>query len=377
MAFHGNSRRSFGNFTRGAAAALGFLLLSACAGGTPGDADTGPIFYPPLPELPRLQFLMTINTEDDIDGSSGSSLLGGTKETRGFGRPFDVAHEKGKIYVADPEFAAIVTIDLAGKKFDFIQETEGGPFQRPMSIFVDAKDHKYIADAGREQILVLDETNAFLRAYGRKGQFRPLAAVVDGEYVYVCDVRDNEIEVLDRKSGDLIRKIGKQGFDDGQFQWPTRLALDSNDGLYVTDFMNFRIQKLDRDGRFVRQIGETGTFPGATPRPKGIAVDRDGYLYVIDGAFELVQIFDSNTAEVLLGFGKFGPKPGSNWLPSGIDIDYDNLEYFSRYVDKNFRAKYLVYVVNQAGLQMLNVYAFGDWIGPAPKGTFQPADTGS
>jgi len=244
-----------------------------------------------------------------------------------------------------------------------------------MSIFIDERGHKYIADPKREQVIVLDETNAFLRAYGAKGQFRPLAVVARSDRVYVCDVRESEIEVLDRESGEIIKKIGRQGFEDGRFQWPTRLAVDSEDGLYVTDFLNFRIQKFDRNGRFVRAIGELGAFPGATPRPKGIAVDRDGYLYVVDSAFEIVQIFDSNSAEVLMGFGKFPPEPGANWLPSGVDIDYENLEYFSQYVDKNFRAKYLVYVVNQAGRNMLNVYAFGDWIGPIPDSVQPPAES--
>lgn len=371
MASQGYTKNSLANFGLAATAALGLLLLSAC-GETGKSTDTGPIFYPSLPQLPRLQFLTTINTEKDIGGIDAGALFGNGGSSKGFTRPFDVSHEKGKIYVADMDSASIVVVDLEKKKFNFIQETEGGPFQSPMGIFVDADGHKYISDKGREQILVLDEADKFLRAYGKKGQFVPLATVADDKFVYVCDLRDSEIEVLDKESGNLVRKIGKKGLKDGEFRWPMRLAFDSSDGLYVTDFLNFRVQKLDRSGRFIRQIGENGTFPGATPRPKGIAVDRDGYLYVVDGAFELVQIFDSNTGQVLLGFAKFGRGPGSSWLPSGIDIDYDNLDYFAKYVHKDFKAKYLVYVVNQAGYQKLNVYAFGDWTGPLPKGAYQP-----
>ena len=373
MAFHGTTRRSFGNFICGAAAPLGFLLLAACA--APQDTDTGPIFYPPLPELPRLQFLKTINTEDDIGGGGGGlSLFGGRDDRAAMLRPFEVAHVKGKIYVADASLRAIVVLDLAEKKFKFIDETEGGPFRSPMGISIAEDGFKYISDAGREQVLVLDENDNFHRTYGKKGQFRPLAAVVDGDKVYVSDTRQSEVETLDRETGDAIGKVGTQGTEDGRFQWPTRLALGAGGNLYVTDFLNFRVQEFDRNGQFIKAIGELGNWPGAMPRPKGIAVDRDGYLYVVDAAFELVQIFDTRTAEVLLGFGKNGPKPGGNWLPSGIDIDYDNVEYFSKYVDKNFSAKYLVYVVNQAGPRKLNVYAFGDWIGPPPKGATQPAD---
>jgi len=372
MGIRGNNKRSPSRFMRGMALLSGVLLLSAC-GGAP--KDEGIVFYPPLPELPRMQFLTTINTEEDIGGHSGGGLFGSDRESAPLLRPFDVAHEKGKIYIADASQGAIVVVDLAAKKFEFIQETKGGPFRSPMGLFIAEDGHKYIADAGREQVIVLDENNDFLRAYGKKGQFRPLSVAVDGDRIYVADVRESEIEVLDRQSGDVIAKFGGTGVEGGRFQWPTRVTLDSERGLFVTDFLNFRIQKLDRDGRFIRAIGENGNWPGATPRPKGIAVDREGYLYVVDAAFELVQIFDSNSAEVLMAFGKFGPKPGGNWLPSGVNIDYDNLEYFSRYVDKNFRVKYLVYVVNQAGFRKLNVYAFGDWIGPMPEGAQPPAES--
>lgn len=372
MIIRGNNKRSPRCFMRDAAVLSGILLLSACVE-TP--RDTGTVFYPPLPELPRVQFLTTINTDKDIGGKSGSFLFGSDRESAQLVRPFDVAHEKGKIYIADASLRAIVIVDLVAKKFDYIEETKGGPFRNPMGIFIAENGHKYIADAGREQVIVLDENNEFHRAYGKKGQFRPLAVAVDGDRVYVVDVQESEIEVLDRLSGESIGKIGGTGTEDGRFQWPTRVTLDAEGSLFVTDFLNFRIQKLDKNGRFIRAIGENGSFPGATPRPKGIAVDSKGYLYVVDGAFELVQIFDSNSAEVLMGFGKFGPKPGGNWLPSGVGIDYDNLDYFSKYVDKNFRADYLVYVVNQSGFRKLNVYAFGEWIGPIPEGAQPPAES--
>ncbi len=372
MMVRGNKRRSPGSFMRRLAALSGVLLLSACA---TAPQDEGTVFYPPLPELPRLQFLTTINAEKDIGGRSGGGMFGSQRNSDKLVRPFDVAHDKGKIYIVDPGLQGLVIVDLVAKKIEHLQETDGGPFQNPMGIFIAENGYKYIADAGREQILVLDENDKFLRAYGRKDQFWPLAVAVDGDRVYVVDRRESEIEVLDRESGELIHKIGGVGTEGGRFQWPTRVALDSEGSLFVTDFMNFRIQKLSREGRFIRAFGENGNWPGATPRPKGIAVDRDGNLYVVDGAFELVQIFDSNSAQVLMGFGKFGPKPGANWLPAGITIDYDNLDYFARYVDKNFRAKYLVYVVNQAGFRKLNVYAFGEWIGPMPEGAQPPAES--
>lgn len=357
----------------------GLFLVVGCAA-QQGQVDTGAVFYPPLPQLPRLQFLTTINSEEDI-GAGGSKfrrfLLGVEESKRTLARAFDVAHENGKLYVVDTRYQAVVIIDLVQKKFEALFDPKGGPLRYPLGIFVTLDGYKYVADRDRGQIVVYNERNEFFRAYGEEKQFLPIDVAVDGDRIYVCDVGKSKVNILDRETGETIGTIGEPGSDDGQFIRPTHLALDSEGNLYVTDFLNFRVQMFDQAGRFVRQIGEQGTFPGAMPRPKGIAVDNEGYLYAADAAFELVQIFDTRTAEVLLGFGKFGPESGGSWLPAGVHIDYDNLQHFARYVDPNFKPKYLVYVANQAGPRMINVYAFGDWVGPTPEGAKTAKGAGS
>ena len=46
-------------------------------------------------------------------------------------------------------------------------------------------------------------------------------------------------------------------------------------------------------------------------------------------------------------------------LPAKIFIDYDDLKYFQPYADPNFELEYLVFVTNQFGNRMVNVYGFG------------------
>ena len=67
-------------------------------------------------------------------------------------------------------------------------------------------------------------------------------------------------------------------------------------------------------------------------------------------------------------FGKAGEGPGDMYLPAGIHIDYRNVAYFSNFVDKDFRLKYLVYTGNLFGAEKLNVYGFGDWVGEPLRG---------
>ena len=83
---------------------------------------------------------------------------------------------------------------------------------------------------------------------------------------------------------------------------------------------------------------------------------------MVDSAFEIVQIFDIETGIPLMPFGKFGSLEGGTWLPAGVHVDYDNVDYFSSYVDPNFRPEYLIYVTNQSGPFKINVYAFGEYV---------------
>ena len=228
-------------------------------------------------------------------------------------------------------------------------------------IFVDAAGYKYIADRDRGEILVFDQIDRFYRTYKTDSDFKPTDVVVFGDRVYASDVGTESVVIFDRTSGDVVDSIGKTGASEGTFRFPTHLTIDDHGNLFVTDFLNFRVQKFDVDGNFVRIIGEPGDFPGAMPRPKGIDVDRDGHLYAVDSAFEIVQIFDIETGNALMPFGKFGSINGGTWLPAGVHIDYDNLAYFSQYIDPRFHAEYLIYVTNQSGPFKINIYAFGEY----------------
>ncbi len=354
------------------AALAALLLLSACAGPV---KKTEVVFYPPPPQTPRVQFLTSITLESDL-GKQASGfrkyVVGDVEGGKSLARPNDIDHVKGRIYVADKTIKKIIIINLENGTFGYIDDYGSGALRDPTGVFITPDGLKYVADANREQIVVYDAADEFVRTYGAEGQFRPTSVAVNGDKVYVCDIRDNEIEVLDKDSGEEIDKIGGPGSGEGSFKRPTHLALDKDGNLYVTDILNFRVQKFDNEGDFVRVLGEIGTRPGAFARPKGIDVDRDGHLYAADSAFQLMLIFDTETGQPLLDFGKYGPAPGSTYMPAGVHIDYDNVGYFSKYADPDFKLEYLIYVGNLLGGHKLNVYGFGKWTGASLKGYRAP-----
>ncbi len=345
------------------------IVLFGCAA---PEKKIGTVFYPPLPQQPRLQFLTSITDEEDI-GRKPSALteflLGEMVSVKRIARPYDMGASKGKIYISDGTLKKILIIDLVKKEFDYIRDEGTGALRNPVGIWVTEDGYKYVADMGRKQIVVFDNEDNFKRTYGEKGQFdKPLDVAVYGNKIYVCDYNKQQIIVLDKDSGKTIQKIGTLGNKEGAFFNPSRVIVDKQGNLYVNDTFNFRIQKFDPEGNFLKIFGYHGDTFGGLARPKGLDIDRKGHLYVVDTAFENVQIFDDVTTDLLLFFGGFETGPGSMYLPSGIYIDYLNVDHFKKYADKDFSIKYLVYVGNFLGFKKLNVYGFGEWTGtPLPE----------
>ena len=343
---------------------IAFITLSSCA---TAPQEIGTVFYPPLPQRPRVQFLLSITGEEDIGRSQGALmefLLGQPTSDKRLGKSYDIGSSDGKIYVLDRRFKKLVIIDLANREFDYLRDQRMGELNDPSGIWVTEDDVKYVADMERKQIVVFGRDNKFLRSYGGPDLFdKPTDVAVYQDTLYVSDMDKHQIFALDKATGRVKWAIGELGQEEGQLARPTHVVVDHTGNIYVNDAFNFRVQKFDPNGTFIKSYGFHGDAIGAFVRPKGLAVDREGHLYVVDAAFENVQIFDGETGNLLLFFGGPGVAPGNLYLPSGVHIDYRNAEYFSNLVDRDFRLKYVLYVGSMFGSNKLNVYGFGDWVG--------------
>ena len=58
------------------------------------------------------------------------------------------------------------------------------------------------------------------------------------------------------------------------------MACDSNGDVYVVDNENHMIQKFSLDGEFLLKFGGKGESPGNLSWPSGIAVDRKDSVYL-------------------------------------------------------------------------------------------------
>jgi sugar lactone lactonase YvrE len=322
----------------------------------PAEAE-GPVFYPPLPNPPRLQFLTSISGVGKVasDESAFARYVLGSEEEPRFRliKPYGVSLHEGKLYTVDTRGEGYAVFDLVSRDYRPVRG-----MQKPINITIDADGNRWIADTGLNQVLVYDRDDKRMRAYGTSGQFKPGDVALVDDKVLVTDLAHHRVDVLDRETGEVVLAIGAVGADEGDLMFPTNLAVGSDGRVYVSDTGNFRISVFTPEGRYLGKVGEIGDTTGKFARPKGIALDREDRLYVVDSAFQNVQVFNPD-GQLLTFFGGAGVGPGQLYLPADISIDYDNVEFFRQYAAEGFDLEYLVLVSNQFGPHKINVYGFG------------------
>lgn len=339
------------------------FVFAGCATTQPKTEREPAVFYPPPPDLPRVQFLVSYEGAKDIEAKKTAfeTFVTGEKESRRIlDKPYGVAIYQGKIYVCDTNHTVMV-FDLKKKTFEPLQGAKGqGKLVQPLNVSVDSEGNKYVTDPIRQQVVIFDKNDFYVKSLGGPGNWKPVAAVYHDGLVYVADIRNGEIRVFDKNTGDVVRTFGQKGgkIEDTLYM-PVNLAFDSNGYLYVVDAGRFQVVKFDRDGHFLDTLGSLGTNLGHFSRPRGIAIDKDDNIYVVDASFYNVQMFNSK-GQLLMFFGEGGTKPGKLILPAGITVDYDSLRYFQKYIDPNFHPQFLLAVVSQFGQRLVNVFAYGE-----------------
>jgi DNA-binding beta-propeller fold protein YncE len=318
------------------------------------------VFFPPAPELPRIQYLTSFAGLKDVEEqSSFNKFVAGEKQNLKLNKPYGAAIYDGKIYVCDTN-NTVVIFDLKQKQFHYLlAATRGqGKVTQPVNISIESDGTKYVTDPQRGQVVVFDKNDEYVKAYGEPGKWRPVDAVPFQDRLYVADMDAGNIKVFDKTSGEIIKTIGDKGERSERLDRPTNLAFDPNGYLYVTDISRFQVIKFDRDGHFRAAIGNPGDNLGHFARPKGLAIDRQGQIYVVDAAFNNVQVFNKD-GRLLLFFGEGGTDPGQFVLPAKVVIDYDNLKYFQNYAEPNFKIEYLLLVTSQLENRSISILAYG------------------
>jgi len=339
-----------------------FLILAACSG--PAKVELKTVFFPPLPDEPRIQYLTSFNSNGFITKEKSSFRLVVTGEEKEdaditIDKPLGIAVHNGVIYVCDMHQATVFMIDADKKRFESLKGNAGpGALKKPAHVAVDADGTIYVADTVRKEIMIYNAAGDFIQAVGRNLDMKPFAVVLSPDNIFVLDGLNNNVKVLDKVTYQLIREIGAGTTADDTIWRPFNMTKDSHGFLYVTNIGTCKVLKMDVDGHVLLAYGQQGDAPGMFARPRGVAVDDAGLIWVVDAAFQNVQIFNEK-GRILLGFGDPGSPAGSMNIPAGIAITKDRMEYFRKFADPDFDVEQLIFVTNQSGFDMVEVYGFG------------------
>ncbi len=353
------------------------VLLTACMllGVVPGMASAASVTY-------------TITT---IAGTStaGYSGDGGLATSAQLNYSQGVAVDNsGNIFIADQSNHRVRKVDTSGN-ISTVAGTgtpgysgDGGlatsaQLWQPSGVAVDSSGNIYIADYTNNRVRKVDasgniSTVAGTGTPGYSGDgglatsaqlWQPSGVAVDSSgNIYIADYTNNRVRKVDA-SGNIstVAGTGVAGYSgDGglatsaQLKNPNGLAVDSSGNIFISDQTNNRVRKVDASGN-ISTVAGTGTqgYSGdgglATSAqlnyPSGVAVDSSGNIFIPDyGNHRVRKVDASGNISTVAGTGASG-YAGDGGLatsaqlnhPIGVAVDSSGIIYISDYTNSRIR----------------------------------------
>jgi tripartite motif-containing protein 71 len=183
---------------------------------------------------------------------------------------------------------------------------EEGKFDNPRHVAV-SKDLKYVyvADSKNDRISQFDVNGTYIKSIGmlgnKSGEFNlPTTIEIDSKGNFFINERGNErIQKFDSNWNPILM-WGSKGSGDSQFCHIEHIALDKYDNVYVTDPQSDPgcsqepvVKKFDSEGNFITKWGNGfGKEDGQFQDPEHLAVDSEGNVYISDRKRDDIQKFE-------------------------------------------------------------------------------------
>lgn len=111
---------------------------------------------------------------------------------------------------------------------------------------------------------------------------------------------------------DTVVVVGSFGAAKGQFNNPTKIAIDAQGNIHVTDTGNNRVQVFDNNGIFQGAYGQLGAGDDDLNAPTAIAITKD-YTYVADNGNKRVVIRANPAAAA-----RWEAEVSQTWAPAAL-----------------------------------------------------------
>ncbi len=333
---------------------------------------------------------------------AGSGTIGATDATgtaASFNQPTGLVYNKGNIYVADARnnlirkissYGIVSTIAGSGIAGTLNGMGTSASFNNPTGVTVDPSGNVYVADQLNNMIREIDISVLFVNTLAGSGSigakdtisyastFSNPFGVVSDKYgnVYIADTYNNKIRKIG--AGNYYTTTfagnGTFGYDNSNsstssFGYPSGLAIDALNNIYVADAGNNLIRKITAGGNVSNIAGIAGVAgslngigtSASFNNPTGVAVDLNGNIYVADAGNNLIRKISSyGIVSTIAGSGIAGTLDGMGTSasfnnPTGVTVDPSGNLYVADQLNNKIRkilSGYSIYPALPKGLSL-------------------------
>ena len=196
--------------------------------------------------------------------------------------PYGITISKsGEVIAADHERCEDGEVVVFNKQGEKVKAIKHASIKHLCGVATDPDGHIYMSSSSPPTVTKISGDGQTLLVQAKiksKGVELRMMRFIDGQ-LFVCSWSDYTVIVLDCRNLREIRRFGRKGSGDGEFNYPIDVVAEKGE-LYVSDYNNHRIQVFSMEGRFIRSF--TVKDP-ATPKsyyPRGLCVGPDRLLYI-------------------------------------------------------------------------------------------------
>jgi len=232
--------------------------------------------------------------------------------------PDSVAYDgDNRIYVTEPLIGRIAVIDQQGENGRVFAEKP--IVEKPKGIDVGADGTVYVADEGKQAVVVLSPGGEAIREIPLESV--PYGIAVSDDRLYIACSETLYVTTLE---GDPLGQWGSWGRGLDNLAVAADAAVNSDGTVYVTDLNNYRVVSLNPDLARVWQYGATATTTDEhnarlLSGPYGVTIGGDGNIYFMDGLSSEIGVVDPSGKSVSAPLGGRGGAEDQFYMPKGID----------------------------------------------------------
>jgi NHL repeat len=174
------------------------------------------------------------------------------------------------VYTRTGESSRLFEFDPNGT---FVREIGRGVYGMQMAhaVRVDPQDNIWVVDEGSDTVMKFNPAGRIVMVLGRRPESAGGLQATPGR--------------------------GSPPPPAGQYTFgrPTDIAWDAAGNIFISDgYVNSRVAKYDKNGRFIRSVGVRGTEPTQFNTPHSIQVDANGNVYVADRNNGRIQVLSND-----------------------------------------------------------------------------------